>query len=126
VIVVRDGNQALEYLRKQNDTGDNSYPAVILLDIKMPMLTGIEVLRVIKADPKLRQLPVVMLTSSREGPDVSECYRLGANAYVVKPVGFAQFFEAVKEVGRFWAVVNQPPEPKESEEGSSAVAAGRE
>jgi len=126
VIVVRDGNQALEYLRKQNDIGSTSYPAVILLDIKMPKVTGIEVLRVIKADPDLRQLPVVMLTSSREGPDVSECYRLGANAYVVKPVGFAQFFEAVKEVGRFWAVVNQPPEPKESEEGSSAVAAGRE
>ena len=127
VIVVRDGIEALEYLRRQGGTGGNSYPIVILLDIKMSKLSGIEVLRVIKAEPKLRHLPVVMLTSSRESPDVGECYRLGAHAYVVKPVGAAEFFQAVKEVGRFWAVVNQPPEQIEREEGiGAAVAAGPE
>ena len=123
VIVMRDGAKALEYLRRHVTVGDASYPAVILLDIKMPRISGIELLSIIKADPTLRQLPIVVLTSSREQPDISECYRLGANAYVVKPVESAQFFEAVKAVGRFWAVVNQPPESKKGEEGSCAVAA---
>jgi CheY-like chemotaxis protein len=125
IIVLRDGSEALKYLREGDLTG-NSFPAVILLDIKMPKLSGIDVLRTIKADPKLHHLPVVMLTSSREGPDIAECYQLGANAYVVKPVEFAEFFEAVIEVGRFWAIVNQPPEPKKLEEDSRAAsAAGR-
>jgi CheY-like chemotaxis protein len=81
----------------------------MLLDIKMPKVNGIEVLKAMKADPDYKQIPVVMLTSSREGPDIDESYRLGANAYVVKPVDFEEFFQAVKDVGKFWAVVNQPP-----------------
>jgi CheY-like chemotaxis protein len=124
VIVLHDGSEALQYLRRQADRGGDLDPAVILLDIKMPRLGGIEVLRAIKTDPKLKQLPVVMLASSREGPDVTECYQLGANAYVVKPVEFAQFFEAIKDVGRFWAVVNLPPVQKKSEEDSRAASAG--
>jgi CheY-like chemotaxis protein len=76
----------------------------------MPMVSGIEVLRALKADPQLKFIPVVMLTSSREGPDIEECYKWGVNANVVKPVNFDGFFRAVKEVGRFWAIVNMPPE----------------
>jgi CheY-like chemotaxis protein len=125
VIVMRDGSEALQYFRKLADNGGD-FPAVILLDIKMPKLNGIEVLRAIKADSRLKHLPIVMLTSSREGPDIAECYQLGANAYVVKPVEFAEFFAAVKEVGRFWAVVNQSPEPKKIEKDNRASsAAGR-
>ena len=88
---------------------DEDFPAVMLLDIKMPKVSGIEVLRAIKGNPELKQVPVVMLTSSREGPDLNECYELGANGYVVKPVDFAEFFEAVKALGKYWAVVNEPP-----------------
>jgi CheY-like chemotaxis protein len=123
VIVLRDGNEAIQYLREHAGIDGDCFPVVVLLDIKMPKLSGIEVLRAIKAEPKLKYLPVVMLTSSCEGPDIAECYQLGANAYVVKPVEFAQFFEAVKAVGRFWAVVNQPPEPKKIEEDSRATSA---
>ena len=78
----------------------------------MPKVSGIDVLRAIKADPRLKNLPVVMLTSSREGPDVAVCYELGANAYVVKPVEFGDFFEALKTLGKFWGVLNERPEPK--------------
>jgi len=80
---------------------------VVLLDVKMPKIDGIKVLQTMKSDPTLQSIPVVMLTSSRQGPDVDECYRLGANAYVVKPVDFQQFTEAVKTIGMFWAVINQ-------------------
>ena len=86
-------------------------PAVLLLDIKMPRMDGIEALQIIRNDPDLKILPVVMLTSSREEPDLKICYKLGANAYVVKPVDFKDFFDAVKQLGIFWALINElPPE----------------
>ncbi len=113
VTVVKDGVEAMEYLRcvakyKSRRPGN---PAVVLLDIKMPRMDGIEVLQAIRDDPALKMLPVVMLTSSREEPDLKRCYELGANAYVVKPVDFQDFIEAVKQVGVFWAVINElPPE----------------
>ena len=84
-------------------------PAVMLLDLKLPKVDGLEVLKRIKADPELRTVPVVMLTSSREEQDLARSYGSGANAYVVKPVGFNDFVEAVRELGLFWAVINQPP-----------------
>ncbi|MFH0802867.1 MAG: response regulator [bacterium] len=113
VVVARDGVDAMEYLRlegkhKQRRKGN---PAVVLLDIKMPRMDGIETLRAIRSDPLLKMIPVVMLTSSREEPDLERSYELGVNAYVVKPVDFNHFIEAIKEVGVFWAVINElPPE----------------
>jgi CheY-like chemotaxis protein len=115
VIVMRDGSEALERLQVPMEAG--CQPAVILLDIKMPKVNGIEVLCRIKGDPALKHLPVVMLTSSRQGPDVTECYKRGANAYVVKPVDFTGFFDAVKTAGKFWAVVNERLEPGALAEG---------
>jgi CheY-like chemotaxis protein len=109
VIVLRNGAEALDYLAAHPADGTGQ-PVVVLLDIKMPKVSGIEVLRAIKANAETAQMPVVMLTSSREGPDIDECYRIGANAYVVKPVDFEEFSKAVRDVGRFWAVVNQPPQ----------------
>jgi CheY-like chemotaxis protein len=124
VVVMRDGSEVVERLQALDQNGNDSHPAVILLDIKMPKMSGIEVLRSIKADSCLRHLPVVMLTSSRQGPDVAECYKLGANAYVVKPVESMEFFEAVKTAGEFWAVVNERPEPAKHEESGDGPAAG--
>jgi CheY-like chemotaxis protein len=111
VTVVRDGVEGLDYLfmRGKFAGRDPGLPAVVLLDIKMPKLSGIDVLRKMKADPVLKSLPVVMLTSSKEEPDLKACYALGVNAYVVKPVDFQQFVDAVKQVGAFWAVLNHPP-----------------
>ena len=111
VIVVRDGVETMDYLRcegkyKQRKPGN---PAVLLLDIKMPRMDGIEVLKAIRSDKKLHTLPVVMLTSSREEQDVIKSYELGVNAYVVKPVNFKEFIEAVKQLGVFWAVINEVP-----------------
>ena len=102
VVVVKDGVEAMEYLRcegnyKQRNTGN---PAVILLDIKMPRMDGIEVLKAVRSDNKLKIIPVVMLTSSREEPDLKKCYDLGANAYIVKPVSSKGFFEVVKQIRR--------------------------
>ena len=99
VVVLRDGSEALERLSELRPGG--AVPPVILLDIKMPKVSGMEVLRKIKSDPSLKNLPVVMLTSSNAGPDVRECYLLGANAYVVKPVEFGDFFDALKTLGKF-------------------------
>ena len=113
VVVVKDGVEAMEYLRCEGKykLRNQGNPAVALLDIKMPRMDGIEVLRAIRSDPTLKMLPVVMLTSSREEPDLKTSYELGANAYVVKPVDFQDFIEAVKQVGVFWAVINEvPPE----------------
>ena len=111
VAVVSDGEAALDFLYARGPFAHRSdgHPAVILLDLKMPKLDGLEVLRVIKADEHLRTIPVVMLTSSREEQDLVRSYRLGVNAYVVKPVGFQAFVDAVKGIGVFWALINEPP-----------------
>jgi len=111
VEVVRDGAEALDYLfrRGQFATRPDGNPVVVLLDLKMPKVNGLEVLHRIKTDEKLKTIPVVALTSSRESPDVRRCYDYGVNAYVVKPVGFPDFINAVKQLGIFWAVLNQPP-----------------
>jgi CheY-like chemotaxis protein len=113
VTVVKDGVETLEYLRREGKfkLRKPGHPAVLLLDIKMPRMDGIEVLRTIRSDPALKTLPVVMLTSSREEQDLIKSYELGVNAYVVKPVNFKEFVEAVKQIGVFWAVINElPPE----------------
>lgn len=113
VVVARDGAEALDYLKRQDgDAGrPPENPIVVLLDIKLPKLNGIEVLREMKKDAALRSVPVVMLTSSREPADLRECYALGVNAYVVKPVKFEEFFAAVKTVGIFWAMLNERVPP---------------
>jgi CheY-like chemotaxis protein len=111
VVVTRDGSEALDYLYRRGAFANrkNGQPAVILLDLKMPKVDGLEVLRTVKSDPELQRIPVVMLTSSREETDLVKSYQLGANAYVVKPVDFPQFVAAVKELGAFWALLNEPP-----------------
>lgn len=111
VVVVADGEQALDYLylRGQYAGRTDGNPAVMLLDLKMPKVDGLEVLRIVKSDEKLRGIPIVMLTSSREEQDLVRSYQLGVNAYVVKPVGFRAFVDAVKELGVFWAIVNETP-----------------
>lgn len=111
VVVTRDGSEALDYLYRRGEFANrkNGQPAVILLDLKMPKVDGLEVLRTVKSDPQLQRIPVVMLTSSREETDLVKSYQLGANAYVVKPVDFPQFVAAVKELGAFWALLNEPP-----------------
>ena len=110
-VAVSDGVEAMEYLRYKGKFVDRvkENPAVILLDIKMPKMDGIEVLASIKSDNKLKTIPVVMLTSSREEPDLKKCYELGVNAYVVKPVNFSDFLDAVKQIGGFWALLNEHP-----------------
>jgi CheY-like chemotaxis protein len=111
VIVVRDGVETMDYLRREGKykLRKPGNPAVLLLDIKMPRMDGIEVLKAIRNDKALHMLPVVMLTSSREEQDVIKSYELGVNAYVVKPVDFKEFIEAVKQLGIFWAVINEVP-----------------
>ena len=111
VVVTRDGEEALDYLYCRGNfetrTGDN--PAVLLLDLKLPKVDGLEVLQQMKSDEKLRMIPVVVLTSSREERDMVASYKLGVNAYVVKPVDFHEFVNAIKELGIFWAIINEPP-----------------
>jgi CheY-like chemotaxis protein len=111
IVVVNDGAQVLDFLHRRNEFRDRSglAPAVIMLDLKMPRVDGMEVLRQIRADSSLRTLPVVILTSSREENDLVRGYELGANAYVVKPVDFDQFLAAVGKLGVFWALINEPP-----------------
>lgn len=111
VVVVRDGAQALEYLNRQGPHADRpeGNPAVILLDLKLPKINGLEVLESVRATESLRSVPVVMLTSSQEESDLLKSYRLGVNAYVVKPVEFKQFVSAISDLGVFWAVLNEPP-----------------
>ena len=111
VVVCRDGGEVLDYLYCRGIFTDRQpgNPVVIFLDLKMPKVDGLDVLRTIKHDVKLRSIPVVMLTSSREERDLAQCYASGANAYVVKPVEFQQFILAVKELGAFWCTVNEPP-----------------
>jgi CheY-like chemotaxis protein len=112
VVTARDGAEALDYLQRRGSFADRPQgnPSVVLLDLKMPRIDGIEVLRRMKADPALKTIPVVVLTSSREDKDLETCYGLGVNAYVVKPVQFADFFLAVKELGVFWVLINEPPQ----------------
>lgn len=111
VAVVRDGSEALDYLFRRGEFVGRSAenPAVLVLDVKMPRVSGLEVLRAVKNDEQLKTLPVVMLTSSREEGDVARSYQLGANAYVVKPVEFSRFSESMKHLGCFWAITNEPP-----------------
>ncbi len=116
VVVVRDGAQALDYLYRRADFArrEPGLPALVLLDLKMPKVDGLEVLRVIKADPAMRGVPIVILTSSREEQDLVRSYDLGVNAYVVKPVAFEAFVDAVKTLGGFWAVINEVPPAQSS------------
>ena len=111
VVVTRDGEQALDYLccrgAYASRSGEN--PAVRVLDLKLPKVDGLEVLSQVKSDPKLKLVPVVLLTSSKEEKDMAASYKLGVNAYVVKPVDFHEFVNAIKELGIFWAVINEPP-----------------
>jgi CheY-like chemotaxis protein len=111
VVVTRDGEEALDYLycRGKFNTRSNDNPAVMLLDLKLPKRDGLEVLEQIKSDEKLKMIPVVVLTSSHEERDVVASYKLGVNAYVVKPVDFHEFVNAVKELGVFWALINESP-----------------
>ncbi len=111
VKVVHDGAEALDYLyhRGKFKSRPPGNPVVVLLDNKMPKVSGLEVLKTMKADEHLKLIPVVVLTSSREAPDLAEFYKHGVNAYVVKPVDFSEFMKAVKQVGVFWAAVNEPP-----------------
>ena len=111
VVVASDGEEALDYLyhrgKYQRRSGDN--PAVMLLDLKLPKIDGLEVLKAVKSDDSLKMIPVVVLTSSREEKDMVASYALGVNAYVVKPVDFHEFVNAIKELGVFWAIINEPP-----------------
>src|SRR6266481_5263423 len=111
VVVTRDGQEALDYLycRGEFNTRAGDNPAVMLLDLKLPKINGLEVLQQIRSDERLKMIPVVVLTSSHEEKDMIRSYQLGVNAYVVKPVDFHEFVNAVKELGVFWAVINEPP-----------------
>lgn len=111
IVVTRDGADALDYLyaRGAHANRQPGDPAVVLLDLKLPKIDGLEVLERLKGDPQHRQVPVVMLTSSREERDLVKSYELGVNAFVVKPVDFNAFFEAIQDLGMFWAVLNEPP-----------------
>jgi len=111
VVVVRDGAQALDYLHARGNYASRAKenPAVMLLDLKLPKVDGLEVLQQVRSDERLKLVPVVVLTSSHEERDKLASYKLGVNAYVVKPVDFHQFVNAVKELGAFWAVINEPP-----------------
>ncbi|MCA9961654.1 MAG: response regulator [Anaerolineales bacterium] len=111
IVVVRDGAEALDYLHRRGkfESYPGGHPVVILLDLKMPKLDGVQVLQQLKTDAQLRLIPVVILTSSRESRDLEECYKLGVNAYVVKPVRFTEFIEAIKQIGVFWVLINEPP-----------------
>lgn len=111
IVVARDGAEALDYLYRRGEfrSRDDGLPIAMLLDLKMPKVDGLEVLRQMKSDDALKVIPVVMLTSSREEADLVKSYKLGVNAYVVKPVGFQEFVDAIKQTGMFWAVINEPP-----------------
>lgn len=111
VVIVRDGAQALEYLLQEGEHAGRAAgnPAVVLLDLKLPKVSGLEVLEAVRAAPALKSMPVVMLTSSQEESDLLRSYELGVNAYVVKPVDFKQFVAAISDLGVFWAVLNEPP-----------------
>lgn len=111
IAIARDGEEALDFLYRRGTFASRleGNPVVILLDLKMPKLDGIQVLRHLKTDEQMRCIPIVVLTSSREDRDLVECYKLGVNAYVVKPIRFTEFVEAVRQLGIFWALINEAP-----------------
>lgn len=113
LIHVKDGEEALDFIFGRGEYEDRkdtlTFPRVILLDIQMPKINGIEVLQTLKSNPLTRQIPVVILTSSKEHPDIKKCYDLGANSYIVKPVNFESFASAIRNLGFFWLLLNQPP-----------------
>jgi CheY-like chemotaxis protein len=111
VVILRDGREAVDYLQCSGDYASRTAgnPAVVLLDLKLPKVDGLEVLRIIRESPQLKSTPVVMLTSSKEEQDLLRSYSLGVNAYVVKPVDFQEFIKAISDLGIFWAVLNEPP-----------------
>ena len=112
IVVARDGIMALDYLYRRHEFAERpeENPVVILLDLKMPKMDGIQILQILKTDEEMRTIPIVILTSSREDRDLEKCYSLGVNAYVVKPVHFREFVEAVKHIGVFWALINESPQ----------------
>jgi CheY-like chemotaxis protein len=114
VFVVQNGEEVLDYLycRGRFAARDGGNPITVLLDLKMPKIDGLEALKIIKADENLKTIPIVMLTSSRETADVSECYEHGANAYVVKPMDFSEFAKVIDQIGIFWTAANEPPPPE--------------
>ena len=132
VAIVRDGAEALDYLYRRGkfQTRPPGNPILVLLDNKMPKVSGLEVLKTIKLDENLMAIPVVALTSSRETPDLVEFYKHGVNAYVVKPVDFTEFMKAVRQLGIFWAAVNEPPpQPRREEtliQWGEAISSGKE
>lgn len=111
VVLARDGQEALDYLFRRGDyeSRKEDLPVVVLLDLKLPKLDGLQVLKRIKSDERLKSLPVVMLTSSREASDLQKSYEYGVNAYVVKPMEFSAFVDAIRQLEKFWTVINQPP-----------------
>ena len=113
IVVARDGAEALDWFERRGQFNDHppGDPAVVLLDLKLPKVDGLEVLEKVKRDPRHRQVPIVMLTSSREEKDLVRSYDLGVNAFVVKPVDFNEFFTAIQDLGMFWAILNEPPPP---------------
>ena len=119
VVVARDGVEALDILFRRGNApeGVSQLPSVVLLDIKLPRVDGLEVLERIRQEPRTRSIPVVMLTSSREEQDLIRSYGLGVNAFVVKPVGHREFFEAIRDIGAFWAVLNEPPPERTIQDG---------
>ncbi len=112
IMFVRDGAEALDYLYRQGpykNRNEIRMPCLILLDLKLPKISGLEVLQKVKSDEELKKIPIVVLTSSKEEPDIRECYRLGVNSYIVKPVDFEKFIEAVRNIGLYWLLLNQGP-----------------
>lgn len=112
LVHLEDGQEALDYIFAEGNYSSRNIentPKLILLDLKMPKINGIQVLQKIKSDDRTKKIPVIVLTSSKEDPDIEECYLLGANSYVVKPVQFEKFLAAVSEIGLYWLLLNQPP-----------------